>query len=137
MLLFGTTALEKAFACRGPLASLDAWTGVLAFERMLRAVFKDAAWTQSTAAQLAMGLGTFAVVRFARVFFRASDFATASRLVQAMVGALPRGDAILATRELLQVGLVTAGLLTAHWRLRNTPIEAVVARMPHALGDFG
>jgi alginate O-acetyltransferase complex protein AlgI len=105
----------------------------LVLERVLRAVFKDAPWIQSTAVQLLLGLVTFAVVCFAWVFFRASDFATASRLVQSMVGALPRGDAILATRELLQVGLVTAGLLTAHWLLRHTSIEAVVARMPRAL----
>jgi alginate O-acetyltransferase complex protein AlgI len=67
------------------------------------------------------------------VFFRAADFATAARLVQAMTGALRTGDAILPTREILQVALVTSGLLTAHWLLRTTSIEAVVAKMPRAV----
>jgi alginate O-acetyltransferase complex protein AlgI len=80
-----------------------------------------------------LGLGTYAVVCFAWVFFRATDFPTAARLVSAMAGVLPSGDAILPTREILQVGLVTAGLLIAHALLRQTSIEAVVARMPRSL----
>ena len=105
----------------------------LVLERVLRAVFKDAAWTQALGVQILMGLATYAVVCLAWVFFRATDFATASRLVLAMVGSLPGGDAILPTREILQVALVTAGLLTAHWFLRNTSVEAVVAKIPRSL----
>jgi alginate O-acetyltransferase complex protein AlgI len=77
-----------------------------------------------------MGVATYAVICFAWVFFRAADFPTAARLVQAMAGLLPRGDAILATREILQVAVVTAGLLGAHWLLRNTTMEAVVSKAP-------
>jgi alginate O-acetyltransferase complex protein AlgI len=105
----------------------------LVIERVVRAVFKDAAWVQTLGVQILLGLTTYVVVCFAWVFFRASDFGTASRLVAAMVGALSRGDAILPTREILQVGLVTAGLLLAHAFLRNTSIENVVSRMPRAL----
>src|SRR3954469_7798709 len=83
--------------------------------------------------QLLMGTATYLVVCVAWVFFRAADFPTAARLVQAMTGTIARGDAILPTREILQVGLVTAGLLTAHWLLRNTSIENVVSRMPRGL----
>jgi hypothetical protein len=50
-----------------------------------------------------------------------------------MTGLLTGGDAILPTREILQVGLVTLGLLGAHWLLRHTSLEAVVARVPRAL----
>jgi alginate O-acetyltransferase complex protein AlgI len=102
-------------------------------ERVLRAVFKDAAWTQTLAIQILMGLATYAVVCFAWVFFRAADFPTATQLVMAMTGRLANGTAILTTREILQVGLVTVGLLTAHWLLRNTSMEAVVAKMPRSL----
>jgi alginate O-acetyltransferase complex protein AlgI len=105
----------------------------LVLERVLRSIFKDAAWTQTIGAQIMLGLGTYAVVCFAWVFFRATDFPTAARLVSAMAGVLPSGDAILPTREILQVGLVTAGLLIAHALLRQTSIEAVVARMPRSL----
>lgn len=103
----------------------------LVIERVLRAWFKDATWTQTLGAQLLLGLGTYAVVCLAWVFFRAQDFATAMRLVLAMIGQLPPGgDAILSTRDIAQVGLVIAGLLGAHWLLRDTSMEAVVARMP-------
>ena len=105
----------------------------LVVERVLRAIFKDAAWTANIGIQILLGLGTYAAVCFAWVFFRATDFATASRLVMAMAGALPTGDAILPTREILQVAIVTAGLLGAHWLLRNTTMEAVVAKTPRWL----
>ena len=36
-------------------------------------------------------------------------------------------------REILQVAVVTAGLLGAHWLLRHTTMEAVVARLPRPL----
>jgi alginate O-acetyltransferase complex protein AlgI len=105
----------------------------LVLERVLRAVFKDATWTRTLGVQILIGLTTYIVVCVAWVFFRATDFPTALRLVAAMVGAIPTGDAILPTQEILQVGLVTLGLLTAHWLLRNTSIETVVAKMPRAL----
>jgi alginate O-acetyltransferase complex protein AlgI len=106
----------------------------LVLERVLRAVFKHATWTDNFGVQLLMGLGTYAAVCVAWVFFRAPDFSSAARLVMAMAGQLSvKGDAILATREILQVGLVTAGLLGAHWLLRNTTMEAVVSRTPRWL----
>ena len=107
--------------------------GCLVLERVLRSVFHHANWTNTLGAQILLGLATYAAVCFAWVFFRATDFATASRLVQAMTGLLPRGDAILPTREILQVAVVTAGLLGAHWLLRHTTMEAVVARLPRPL----
>ena len=109
----------------------------LVLERILRSVFKGATWTQSGAAQLLLALATYAVVCFAWVFFRAPDFGTANRLILAMVGAFSRADAILSTREILQVGLVTAGLLLSHWLLRNTSIEALVVKLPRWLVGTG
>ena len=107
--------------------------GCLVLERVLRHVFKDATWTQSLGAQLLMGIATYVVVCVAWVFFRAADFRMAAGLILAMAGRLPIGDAILPTREILQVALVTGGLLTAHWLLRHTSVEAVVAKLPRSL----
>jgi alginate O-acetyltransferase complex protein AlgI len=106
----------------------------LVLERVLRVVFKDARWTESLGVQILLGLGTYAAVCLAWVFFRAPDFTSAMRIINAMVGQLPiAGDAILPTRDILQVALVTFGLLTAHWLLRNTTMEAVVTRTPRWL----
>jgi alginate O-acetyltransferase complex protein AlgI len=80
-----------------------------------------------------LGLLTYAAVSFAWVFFRASNFSTANRILQSMVGATQRGDMILSTREILQVAIVTAALLIAHWRLRDTSIENALVRQPRWL----
>jgi alginate O-acetyltransferase complex protein AlgI len=102
-------------------------------ERILKAVFGEAPWTQAFAVKLLLGLGTYAVVCFAWVFFRATNFTNAAHLVGAMLGLAPKYDPVLTTREILQVGITTAGLLLAHWYLRDTSVEAVVARMPRWL----
>src|SRR5262245_22096627 len=49
----------------------------LVLERVLRAVFKDAKWTEMLGVQILLGLGTYAAVCLAWVFFRAGDFGTA------------------------------------------------------------
>ncbi|HEX2099822.1 MAG TPA: MBOAT family O-acyltransferase [Candidatus Synoicihabitans sp.] len=105
----------------------------LVFERLLRAIFGDARWARWFGVQPLLSLTTYAVICFTWVFFRASSFESASAIALAMLGYLPTGDAVLATRELLQVGLVVGGLLAAHWLLRHTTLEAVVAKMPRWL----
>jgi alginate O-acetyltransferase complex protein AlgI len=105
----------------------------LVIEHVLRGVFKDAAWTDTLIVKLLLGLVTYGAVCVAWVFFRAADFPTAIRLLQAMVGGFPQGDAILPTRDMLQVVAVIVALLVAHWRLRDTSIEAAVTRQPRWL----
>jgi alginate O-acetyltransferase complex protein AlgI len=105
----------------------------LVLERVLRHAFKGATWTDHALVQILLGLATYAGVCFAWVFFRAANFDTATRLLKAMVGASPNGAAFLSTREIVQVALVIAALLIAHWRLRNTSIEVAVTRQPRWL----
>src|SRR3954468_724569 len=102
----------------------------LAIERLLKAFVRPPAWIDTFAAQIAIGAVTYFAVLVAWVYFRASDFQTASRLIGGMFGTHARPDAILSTREILQVTIVTVGLLIAHWSMRETSIEAVVARLP-------
>jgi len=47
-----------------------------------------------------------------------------------MFGGHPHGDAILTTREMLQITLVTAGMILLHWSLRDSNIETAVMRLP-------
>ena len=105
----------------------------LVIERLLDWYINKAQINRTRAVQFLVGVVTFVGVCFAWVFFRAADFTTAVRITRAMVGAFPHGDALLGTRELWQVGLVTAGLLFAHSRLRNTSLEAMVATKPRWL----
>ena len=105
----------------------------LVIERLLVAFLNKAQWGRTFTGQLLLGLGTYVVVCFAWVFFRAADFGAAARLVRAMAGLLSTGDAVLTTREILQVAIVTAGLMLAHWKLRDIGIEVSVARQPRWL----
>ncbi|MBV9008688.1 MAG: MBOAT family protein [Verrucomicrobia bacterium] len=102
----------------------------LAIERLFKALFKPADEIQSFPARVFIGALTYFAVLIAWVYFRASNFETANRVIGGMFGRHPRPDAILSTREILQVALVTAGLLVAHWSMRDTSIENVVARLP-------
>jgi alginate O-acetyltransferase complex protein AlgI len=102
----------------------------LALERLIRPRFKDAPWTESFAIKLLIGLTTYFAVLIAWVYFRASNFEVASRMIGGMFGRHPTGDAILSTREILQVAIVTLFLLAAHWALRDISLETAVARLP-------
>jgi alginate O-acetyltransferase complex protein AlgI len=103
----------------------------LALERLVKAfVRKDAAWANNVSVKLLVGLTTYTAVLVAWVYFRASDFKVASRLIGGMFGRHPTCDAVLSTREILQVGIVTFFLLIAHWLLRDISIETAVQHLP-------
>src|SRR4051794_26920302 len=102
----------------------------LAIERLLKAFVSEAAWIQNSAVKALIGLTTYVAVLVAWVYFRASDFQTASRLIGGMFGRHATGDALLSTREILQVGIVTLSLLAAHWALRDISLETAVSRLP-------
>jgi len=47
-----------------------------------------------------------------------------------MFGGHAQADAILSTREMLQIGFVTFFMMLAHWVLRDTNVETAVTRLP-------
>ena len=102
----------------------------LAIERLIKAVVKEKSWTRNAGGKLLIGLTTYLAVLIAWVYFRASNFENASRMIGGMFGRHPRGDAILSTREILQVAIVTLFLLGAHWALRDISLETAVVRLP-------
>jgi len=102
-------------------------------ERLLKALVKEKPWSESTAFRLLVGLTTYVAVLIAWVYFRAKDFETANRILAGMFGTHARADAILGTREIVQVISVTALMLVAHWSLRESSLEAAVARLPRGL----
>src|SRR6266853_3925435 len=102
----------------------------LVVERVIRGLLEHRAWTENFAVKLLLGLVTYGAVCLAWVFFRASDFTIATRMLRGMFGGNPHGDAILATREMLQIGIVTFFMMLAHWSLRETNVETAVTRLP-------
>ncbi len=102
----------------------------LVIERVIRIFFEQKPWAGTLPVRLLAGFATYAAVCIAWVFFRASDFAIASRMLTGMFGGHPHGDMILSTRELLQVAIVTAGLISVHWAMREEAFETTVMRLP-------
>jgi alginate O-acetyltransferase complex protein AlgI len=102
----------------------------LVVERVLRGMFEHKKWANALTTRLLGGFATFAAVCVAWVFFRAPDFTVAARMLGGMFGGHPNGDAILTTREMLQIALVTGGMILVHWFLRDTNIETTVTRAP-------
>src|ERR1700704_332112 len=102
----------------------------LVIERVLRIFFEDKAWTNNFGIRFLAAASTYAAVCIAWVFFRASDFAVASRMLSGMFGRHSSGDAILSTREMLQVVIVTLCMLLVHALLRDSNLETAVTRLP-------
>jgi alginate O-acetyltransferase complex protein AlgI len=103
----------------------------LVIEHASRALFGKHAWAQTSAAKVFLGFVTFFAVCVAWVFFRAPNFTVAARMLGGMFGQHGSGDAILATREMLQIGIVVFFMILAHCWLRDSNIEAAVSRLPH------
>jgi len=102
----------------------------LVIERVIRIFFEDKPWAGSPFTRIVAGFATYGAVCIAWVFFRASDFTIASRMLNGMFGGHPNGDMILTTRELLQIGIVTVALIGMHWTMREESFETVVIRLP-------
>jgi D-alanyl-lipoteichoic acid acyltransferase DltB (MBOAT superfamily) len=102
----------------------------LVIERICRIAFEDKPWASAPSTRVLAGFATYFAVCIAWVFFRASDFTVATRMLGGMFGGHPRGDMILSTRELLQIGAVSAGVIALHWAMRENTFEETVVRMP-------
>src|SRR3954453_3278286 len=105
----------------------------LVIERVIRIFLEHRPWANNTATRILAGIATYGAICIAWVFFRASDFTIAARMLGGMFGRHTHGDAILSTRELLQVGIVTAFMIAAHCALRDSNIETAVTRLPRWL----
>ena len=102
----------------------------LVIERVVRALLEHRAWANNFGTRFLAGLATYAAVCLAWVFFRASDFTVATRMLRGMFGGHAHGDVILSTREMLQIAIVTAAMMLVHWSLRDSNIETAVTRLP-------
>ena len=114
----------------------------LVIEHASRALIGERAWTDNFAVKLLLGLVTYGAVCLAWVFFRASDFTIATRMLRGMFGGHPHGDAILATREMLQIGIVTflhdaCALVAARDQRRNGGDAFAALDCDHCLGPDG
>jgi D-alanyl-lipoteichoic acid acyltransferase DltB (MBOAT superfamily) len=87
--------------------------------------------------RIGLMLLTLLLVNITWVFFRAPDFGGAARILLAMFGMIPDGRPMLATVDLLKVGILTVLLVGTHWLMRDTSVKEVAARLPWWLLGLG
>ena len=110
------------------------WGGLhgtyLAAERYLTERFSGSRLAGATGSRIALALLTYLLVLLTWVFFRARDFPSAWGLLRSMFGLAGEGRKVLYGNGIIAVAAVTAVMLVAHWRLRDTTLEAAVERTP-------
>jgi alginate O-acetyltransferase complex protein AlgI len=112
-----------------------AWGGLhglfLVLERGLKALVPRSVLWDYGPVRFVLAVATFLLVTVAWVFFRADSFGQAYAFIASMCGLTGgTGAALLAKRDLAIVGAVVLTLLTQHWLMRGTTVEALFDRMP-------
>ena len=81
-----------------------------------------------------LALLTFALLNMSWVFFRATDLSSSLTLLRTMtLGGASDLRNLLAPSEITIVFSLTAVLMTTHWFMRNTSLEAIAAKIPWGL----
>ena len=110
------------------------WGGLhglyLSAERFLRGRLPDSPVYRTLGFKIAAALGTYALVNITWVFFRSPDFARAWEMLGSMFGVAGEGRRVLYLNDILPVAVIIGAMLVAHWRMRTTPLETMVARTP-------
>lgn len=75
-------------------------------------------------------LFTFFLVNVTWVFFRASTFGGAGKLLGAMFGAIHGGIPLLTTLAMIKIAVIISVMLVIHWLLRNTRVLDLAYRLP-------
>ena len=74
-----------------------------------------------------LALITFFFINLAWVFFRASDFTSAWRLLSSMFG-LTEGIAVMPTIDMIKVTVITILMFMSHWFMKNTSVWQVAQK---------
>lgn len=110
------------------------WGGLhgayLAVERWLNARFGGYQIWETIAARVFLAAITYFLVNITWVFFRATDFATAWRMIVTMLTFVTEGEKVLPTIHILQGVATISAMLAVHWYMRERQLDEVVARVP-------
>lgn len=131
--LMGTMLLGGLW--HGAAWTFVVWGGLhglyLALERVLRSRFPN--YRPGPAAGFALALATFVLVCVAWVFFRASGFGEAARILTGMAGGNADARPMLPATDVLIVAAIMGALLLTHWLMRRRSLESLVAATPRLL----
>ncbi len=128
MALMGTMLLGGLW--HGASWTFVVWGGLhgiyLSVERRLRQRFPG--YRPGPVALVALGLLTWTLVNVTWVFFRAHSFGKAWSVLRGMAGANVAAP-ILPTMYLVTTLLIVAGVVVAHWQMRQRTLELVLQRV--------
>ena len=131
--LMGTMLLGGLW--HGASWTFVAWGGLhgtyLSGERWLRGRF--AGYRPSAAMLVLFAAITFLLINITWVFFRAKDFPGAATILTSMVGQADKPVAMIALLPMLYAVAIVAGIVAAHWAMRNRTLELAVERTPPLL----
>ncbi|MDF1561772.1 MAG: MBOAT family protein [Deltaproteobacteria bacterium] len=109
----------------------------LVLERGLKVLLVNAGWAKSGLALSLGRIGTFVLVCFAWIFFRADTLPRSTGIVAAMVG-LGETTAVLPISDAAWLGLgVALGVVALQWAMKDATVETVAARTPWWALAFG
>jgi len=94
-----------------------------------QASFAPAFLKNNTLHNFLLALFTFFLVNVTWVFFRATDFSTAWRMLTSMFGQTKQGIALLPTLDIIKVSVVVILMVLTHWFMRNTNALQVAQKM--------
>jgi len=77
-----------------------------------------------------LALLTFFLVNVTWVFFRATSFDSAVLILLCMFGVITQGPKMLSTPDMLKIGIVTLGLITCHWNMRDRSVKDLFKSLP-------
>jgi alginate O-acetyltransferase complex protein AlgI len=111
------------------------WGGLhgifLAVERLIRQNRGQIQEITNIWVKLFLGIFTYFLVNITWVFFRADDLSVSMSILSSMFGFAPvDAKTPLPILYIVEVVVVILGLVTAHWLMRSTTIEAVYSKMP-------
>jgi alginate O-acetyltransferase complex protein AlgI len=111
-----------------------AWGGLhglyLAAERWARGMSGVAGDPVRAWNRLALALLTYFLVNITWVFFRATDFGGAARVLAGMFGLAAGAEPVLPTIYMIKVVVIVTGILVVQWLMRNRTVEELVSRTP-------
>jgi alginate O-acetyltransferase complex protein AlgI len=100
-------------------------------ERLLNKSFGRSPIWQHPAMRVALMLLTFILICFTWVFFRATSFAQAMTIVQAMVTFSGKSATLfLGSKDILTASGIVAAILGIHWCFKDRTLEQIVTKLP-------
>lgn len=89
-----------------------------------------AGWQKILPVGFLKAMFVFFLVNVTWVFFRASDFTSAWRLLVSMFSMVQNPTVLLSSLNILCISIIITGMVLCHWRMRNTSVLETIKKMP-------